>query len=629
MMGLLNHLVKSMLIAVALTLSMGAAEFPPFKMTVFEQARNQENAFSAEDVPKVIPVPRVSERAYGADEQTKFPVRELIVEGVESYPELGITPEAVQDLIDRRFREAQDIELDETGFTNRDLKEIGVFLRNLIDRGGEDEDDLSALMLLMEGQEFRRGWITVEQLDGIATSVTEFYRERGFILATAFVPEQEVADGIIRLSVLEGRLGDVTVSNNEEFTAEVIAAPFNGEVGRAVTEARIEGALRRVNDQAGVRVRGSFSPGENIGETRLNLGVLEEKKWNANLLVDNHGAKVTGEFRSFATAEMLNIGDRGHRALLGVLASAGDDTSTYGIAEYELPATKDGRLRLKGSVSRNQFSVIAQLSGPTEIVGETDNYGVSGSYQALRSRITNLGIGAGYAHKNVLFNVAGVDLLSTDQKVDVFSVFGDFSQLWDEKQLLVNLRLGFDQGHLLQGATQAQESNFTKTLFTMNLLKRFSVPNPWREQDSFFNFVFKTHVQYTELQLPSVEQFALGGPNAVRAFGISDVSVDSGFYTGIELFFDLPFDPLARFSLPLSRIKPFVFFDYAYGVARQTFGNSDVQVKALGLGMRIDWPGKGTANLILATPWSAAYDVEEGGPQGESRVYVDVLYQIH
>jgi hypothetical protein len=45
--------------------------------------------------------------------------------------------------------------------------------------------------------------------------------------------------------------------------------------------------------------------------------------------------------------------------------------------------------------------------------------------------------------------------------------------------------------------------------------------------------------------------------------------------------------------------------------------------------MRIDWPGKGTANLILATPWSAAYDVEEGGPQGESRVYVDVLYQIH
>ena len=91
------------------------------------------------------------------------------------------------------------------------------------------------------------------------------------------MPEQEVTDGIIKLNVLEGRLGDVTVSNNNIFSESVISAAFSDEMGEAVTEERIESALRRINDLPGVRVRGSFSPGQNVGETSLNLGVLDEK----------------------------------------------------------------------------------------------------------------------------------------------------------------------------------------------------------------------------------------------------------------------------------------------------------------------------------------------------------------
>jgi hemolysin activation/secretion protein len=624
-----NHVVKYLLVLAALLLCLGAAEFPPFNMSEFEQARSKKDAFSASDVPEVIPVPRVSQRIYGSEEQTKFPVRDLVIEGVIPYPELGITEDEIQALINRRFREEQDIELDDNSFTRRDLQEIGGFLRNLVGRGGEDEDDLRDLMRLIQGQEFRRGWITIEQLDAIAASVTTYYRERGFILATAFVPEQEVADGVIRLNVLEGRLGNVTVSNNQIFTPEVISAAFYGELGEAVTEERIESALRRINDLPGVRVRGSFSPGKNVGETSLNLGVLDEKKWSASVLVDNHGSPSTGEIRVFATAEMLNVASKGHRLMLGALRSEGPDSSTYGLAEYDLPVTRDGRGVVTANVSRNQFSVLAQLAGPTEIVGETDNIGGSGSYQYLRSRTTNASVQGGYVYKDVLFDVAGVALLSTDQSIEVASIGGDFSQLWDEQQLLLSLRLGLDQGHIINGAVRGQSTDFTKTLFNGNLLKRFSVFNWLTKNQSSFNFVIKTNAQYAEQFLPSVEQFSLGGPNAVRAFGVSDVSVDSGVYAGFELFFDLPVDPMQKLGLPLDPLRPFAFFDYAYGVARKSNGNDDAEIKAYGLGVRFNWPGFGAANLILAQPWSASYDLESGGPQGESRIYLDVLYQIH
>ena len=97
--------------------------------------------------------------------------------------------------------------------------------------------------------------------------------------------------------MLEGRLGDVIVSNNEIYEDATIMASFNNEIGEPVTEEQVESALRRINDLPGVRVRGSFSPGDNVGETRLNLGVLQEQSWTSSILADNHGSETTGVMR--------------------------------------------------------------------------------------------------------------------------------------------------------------------------------------------------------------------------------------------------------------------------------------------------------------------------------------------
>ena len=617
-----------LILLVPIALCMAAADFPAFKMSEFESARNSRDAFSEEDAPEEIEVPKVSKRLYGGDDLNKLPVTGITIQKINAYPELGITQEAIQAEIDGWYQNEQDIVRDDNGFTARDLGEIGSFLRNLYDRGGEDQDDLDALMLLMEEQQFKSGWITIEQLDGIATKLTEYYRSRGFILATAFVPEQEVTDGIIELRVLEGTLGNVTVSNNEVFSDAVISSAFNPELGEPVTEERIESALRRINDLPGVRVRGSFSPGDKVGETSLNLGVLEEKKWTANVLVDNHGSETTGEIRLFATAEMLNIRNKGHRLLVGALRSEGPDSATYGLLEYGLPVTSDGRGQIKANISKNTFSVSGLPNLPV-IDGETDSIAVTGEYQLQRSRNKNLSLQGSYTFKDVVFQVGDLVSLSSDEKIEVASVSAEYSRLWDKQQLLFTGRLGIDQGHIIDGEATNQSTDFTKTLLSVNLLKRFSVFNWVTKQESFFNFVAKLNVQYAEKFLSSVEQFSLGGPNAVRAFAISDVSVDSGGYAGFELFFDLPIDPMARFNLPFEPLRPFVFFDYAYGVARARSGgiNGDTELKGYGLGMRLNWAGKGTLNLVFAKPLAEHYD-DNTEPQGRSRVFLDLLYQL-
>lgn len=621
----LNHLC---LLGFLSFLMGAAADFPEFRMEEYEEILLKDT-FTFEE-PDVVDVPRVSERLYGEEEQPRLPVEDIIIEGVIPFPEKGITQEQIQAIIDEEFRAQRATGLDENGFTRRDMLDIGRFLREVIDRpGNPDQEDIEKLVQLAARLEFERGWITVEQLDAIALAVTEYYRENGFILATAFVPEQEVTDGTIRLNVLEGRLGDVAVNNQLIFSAETIKAAFTNELGEPVTEVRIEGALRRINDLPGVRVRGSFSPGDNVGETRLTLGVLDEQAWSSSVLMDNHGSETTGEIRLYGTTEWNNVWGKGHRLLAGVLRSEGPDSSLYGQLEYEMPITADQRGTLKASISTNEFSV-SRLANLPQIVGETDNFGLSASYQVIRSRTNNLALGAGYTFKDVIFQVGALTTLSTDEQIETFNLAADYTRLWDEQQLILTGRLNVDQGHMLNGEARGQSTDFTKIQLNANLLKRFSLDNWITKNRSYFNFVLKMNTQYTEYFLSSVEQFSLGGPNGVRAFGVSDVSVDSGAYLGAELYFDLPVDVMDVLNLPLDPIRPYVFYDFAYGVSRGLEGASDfdAQIRGFGGGFRLNWPGRLTANFIFARPSFSSYEDNFLEAEGESRFYVDVVYQI-
>ena len=610
-------------------LLMGAAgDFPEFQMQEYEEALIEEKYFFEE--PDIIGVPKVAERLYGEGELSRFPVVGIVIEGVVPFPGKGITQQQIQALIDAEFQSQQATSLDENGFTARDLDDIGGFLREILDRpGNPDQEDLEAMVKLVNQVEFERGWITIEQLDAIALAVTEYYRENGFILATAFVPEQEVADGIIRLNVLEGRLGDVAVANQLIFDPQTIKAAFDNELGEPVTEERIEGALRRINDLPGVRVRGSFSPGDNVGETRLTLGVLDEKAWSSSILIDNHGSETTGETRLYASTEWNNLMNKGHRLVAGVLRTEGPDSSLYGQLSYEMPFTKDRRGTVTATVSTNEFTV-NRLANLPEIIGETDNYGIGINYQLIRGRTLNLALNAGYLQKDVLFQVGTLVSLSTEEKIETVSVAADYTQLWDDQQLLLTGRFGVDQGHMIEGEARGQSVDFTKILLSTNVLKRFSIDNWLTKNESYFNFVFKLNAQYTEKFLSSVEQFSLGGPNAVRSLGVSDVSVDSGVYVGTELFFDLPYDITGKFNLPIDPIRPYVFYDYGYGVARGLLSSKDfdAKVQGWGAGFRINWPGKLTANVVFATPKSTSYEADFLEEEGESRFYVDMIYQI-
>ena len=56
---------------------------------------------------------------------------------------------------------------------------------------------------------------TVGRLQEVADDVTRYYRDKGLILAQAFVPVQTVDEGIVHIQIMEGVLGRVVTEVGE------------------------------------------------------------------------------------------------------------------------------------------------------------------------------------------------------------------------------------------------------------------------------------------------------------------------------------------------------------------------------------------------------------------------------
>jgi acetyl/propionyl-CoA carboxylase alpha subunit len=110
------------------------------------------------------------------------------------------------------------------GTVNRDLQVTG----NTIYKA----EVLEALARPDEGKE-----LNLEQLKAVAARVTEYYRERGYILAYAYLPPQDVREGVIEIAILEamkmemplvapisGVIKEIRVSAGQEVEAEATIA---------------------------------------------------------------------------------------------------------------------------------------------------------------------------------------------------------------------------------------------------------------------------------------------------------------------------------------------------------------------------------------------------------------------
>lgn len=561
-------------------------------------------------------IPSVRERDPDPESGPRLNVTRFKLQGIVEYPELGITRNEINKLIEGiRYDLMQEFKLLDSGFTNKELADISKLLvqieEDTMDRHVTDMD-LQKLIWLVREQRLMRG-ITLGQIETIADKITQFYRERGFILAKAYIPEQKVRDGIVTLTLLLGSLGDIELEQSELYKKERVISVFDDMLGNPVTSKIIEENLYLLNDYPGLSAIGFFTPGEQVGDTRLKLNVTNESRYQGLVRVDNHGSDLTGKYRLYVEGSLNNLAGFSDQLTLGALNSFSPDNAFYGLLKYTFSLFSP-RFFVSAGVSTNQF-VLGKGDNESvnklELTGDTQSADASMLYKFRRSRVSNhslsltqSSIKSSLNSENSQITLGGI----LDNEVESTSLTYTFDVLNEGSKKLHQGAITLLSGNLKSKLDVGKDSNFS--VFSGNYTFLTFLTVPFTDVQS--RLLLRSSWQYSNDSLSSINQMSLAGPSMVKAFPMNTFSADSGLYAGIEWVFDKP--GMLNFSVGetnLSNVtQPYLFIDSAYGIQKSIAqSESDVNSTLVdaGMGVRLNISNDMSGNFMFAFPVTKSF----------------------
>ena len=469
---------------------------------------------------------------------------------------------------------------------------------------------------------------TVGRLQALTDEVSKYYHERGLVLAYAILPVQRVEDGEIDIQVFEGRLGRVLVEGNSLYQEALLREPFEELLGKPVVNSLIESALLRVTDYPGLAVIGVFQPGQQVGEADLVLKVQEEQRLEASVRLDNQGTRRTGRLRARPAIEWNNLTAAADRLRLVGQKAYDPENQSFWSAEYR---RRLGRGYSIGAfVDRNGFDVGGDLEAP-QVAGETHNVGVFLDKSFLRSRQRNLSAELRVTRKQSLTTVNSAPI--SEDKLAVLQLRLDYDSVdiaWGGLNFAyLTLSRGFndvlgamgdrasgDQRRRLlrEGPSRCRdldycaEGKFHKALFGYTRLQTLTQHQ---------SLLLRSELQWSSDLLVPLEQFSMGGPESVRAYGVAELLWDRAAFLSVEYLVDAPF--VAERRAFGSRtwgelLQLSLFADYAIGRLNEPLlgeASSYEGYGGAGLGLRLNLPGRLVSRLMTA--WSlGGRDAENG-----------------
>lgn len=462
------------------------------------------------------------------------------------------------------------------------------------------------------------------ELQLAVNAVAEEYRKRGWF-ARPQLPRQDVTTGVIRINVLEARLGAVRIDDDGK-KLRVDRGFVDGSMtarqkpGQPLNLNHLERSTSLLNDTPGLNASVILAPGQREGETDAVVKVQDTALLTGTAQVDNQGSRSTGPNKISLGATLDNPTGWGDQGSAYASLSEG---SRYLKLLYSRPVGRDG-LRLGANVSTMQYELVGDFAA-SQSKGSARTLGVTASYPVVRQSTGNVTLNASLDRKRYSNEKAGVQ--DSEKKIDVavLVLSGDlFDKVGAGGMTLWSVNLNVGQVDLSGNPANEQADRngprtagaFTRVGYSAARLQRI---------DDRSTVWASLNGQSTNGNLDSSEKMSLGGPSGVRAYPVLEASGDQGWQATVE------------YRRTLSTALQAVAF-YDHGRVRLSHATgypgapviNDATLKGAGVGLRWTVPGRFTVNGVLAhrigsNPLSSN-GKDQDGSKVRNRVWVSGIY---
>jgi hemolysin activation/secretion protein len=445
--------------------------------------------------------------------------------------------------------------------------------------------------------------------------LTAAYRDLGYGTVQVLLPEQNINAGVIRLRVLQPKVGRVALGGNKHFDNENIRRSLptlkEGEVPNAGALAR---NLQITGEHPIKRTTLLMRTAENPETVDVNVKIEDEKPWRFVATLDNTGNGDTGYLRSGIGFQHTNLFNRDHVFSAQYVTSPthASKVSIFGVGYHAPYYRLNSSLDLfagYSDVNSGTVQGLFNVAGSGTILGARWNYYLPKWGTADQK----LSFGLDYRAYHNDVTIGGVGLVPdiTVRPVSLTysgSVKGASSEAHYSAGFSTNVPGGNDgkAADFARSRFNASE-NYKIFRYSASVLAGFA--KEWQVRAAL-------NGQYTNDALVSGEQFGLGGPESVRGYLVRELSNDKGVSAQFELFTP----ELARKAgLPEGvRLRAVGFYDIGTLSRNHALPGevSSQTISDVGIGVRMHY-GK-----LLSLRLDLAHVLRDGGTRqaGDNRV---------
>lgn len=448
--------------------------------------------------------------------------------------------------------------------------------------------------------------VSLVEIYKLAETLTAKYRNAGYILTQVIVPPQTIDDGRIRLQAVEGYIEHIYVYSKDHGDTPFLAPyDFIIQNSKPLNAKVLERYLLLINDQPGISAKSVLSPSPKTpGASVLSL-MIEKKRYDVSLQMDNRGSRYMGPFQTNASTRVNNaLGFHEGISLQVATTPASHPNRELDYANVGISRA----LGEVGAVVNVNGSVTSTAPGYAlkqfDVRGTAHNYSAGITYPFVRSREENL---SGTLKFDYLDTVR-TDNLATriEDRVRAVRLSGLY-QFADRHQGVNTLTGEISRGLNILNTKPAGSPDLTRADGDPIFFKAtFDVARIQRLTD-IFDLAVSTTGQWSANPLLASEEFGVGGAAYGSAYDSSEITGRHGLAGRAELRATNPV--YSR----MDKLQLYGFYDVGQVWDPQNAVPKD-QVRSLastGVGVRTEMNKNVSASCEVAVPLTRKVETEQ------------------
>jgi hemolysin activation/secretion protein len=453
---------------------------------------------------------------------------------------------------------------------------------------------------------------TADDVEKARSELEKTYHDKGYPAVLVNIPEQTVQSGLIRLQVIESKVGKVKITGNRWTTWEKIMRDFPSLApGEIIYVPDVQRDLEQANRGQDFKASPVLSPGEELGTTDVEIKVQDELPLHGNLEINDRNTLHTEDLRLNAMLRYDNLWQMDHSLSAQFQTSPQDpgEVKMYALS-YTLPApwSDDQQIAVYGVKSDSNTTVFGQgllINGKGSILGLRYVIPLA-SYQTYAHNIT-MGLDYKDFQDATGFLTGSAGFTTPIKYVPLtFSYNSSLSDGWGSTRFSSGLNMGLRQlsssDYIFQEARYDALGDYM--YFTAGMERNQSLP--WG-----MGLFAKLDGQVADQPLISHEQYVAGGMTNVRGYREAAALGDDALHGTVEV--SAP--DIGRFLPADARIQctPFLFYDFAWLDTKKPLpSQADMaRLEGTGAGLRGAFRKNYYYELDLAFPFAYTSQLEQ------------------